>query len=79
MSNQKPPTFTRVRDEIVQILRAAQGKYVSVAELETRLWQGIISPNNVYVHIHLARQEYGQGYIQSARGLGYRWVANPPE
>jgi two-component system response regulator QseB len=58
---------------LLEALLAADGKPLSRAQLEARLygWGEEVESNAVEVHIHALRRKLGTGWIRNLRGVGY--------
>ncbi|WP_309683466.1 response regulator [Polaromonas sp.] len=58
---------------ILMQLLESRGKVLSRQQLESRLysWHGSVESNAVEVHVHHLRRKFGDGVIQTMRGVGY--------
>lgn len=65
---------------ILTQLLESRGKVLSRQQLESRLysWQGSVESNAVEVHVHHLRRKFGEGIIQTMRGVGYFIAKDAP-
>lgn len=61
---------------VVEALALRAGRMVSRSDLETMVLglDSEVASNTLEVHISSIRRKLGRGRIETARGLGYRWV-----
>ncbi|URD61107.1 winged helix-turn-helix domain-containing protein [Sphingomonas sp. KRR8] len=69
-----PVSLSRREFTILETLMEQQGRVLSRAQLEERLygWQDEIESNAIEVHIHNLRGKLGRETIETVRGEGYR-------
>jgi len=80
----EPVALTRTQYDILIALAAVPGRVVRRQELMEQVWGHAFfaDPDLLSVHVHHIRRALGddsdgQGYIQTVRGVGYKFVAPP--
>ena len=71
--NGEPVSLSRREFALLEELLAAQGRVLSRAHLEDKLysWGDEIESNAIEVHIHHLRKQFGSELIKTVRGIGY--------
>jgi DNA-binding response OmpR family regulator len=70
----KPVELSRREFMLLTLLMENAGKVMTRSSLESRLysWGEEVASNTVEVHIHHLRKKFGQEFIRTVRGVGYR-------
>jgi DNA-binding response OmpR family regulator len=73
MKNGEPVNLSRREFALLEEFLAAQGRVLSRAHLEDKLysWGDEIESNAIEVHIHHLRKHFGAELIKTVRGIGY--------